>query len=361
MLLVILFAATLWGLATLLRLPRQARLLMIALLFVAVLFLQVALPIGHPLREATGGSPALWLILGGFVGLFYAYRWLLDRLRVQARRRDEANLPDKPAGTFSESELNRYARHIVLRELGGPGQKRLKEARVLVIGAGGLGAPALQYLSAAGVGTLGLIDDDIVENANLQRQVIHTDDRIGMPKVFSAQAAMLAQNPHIIVLPYHRRLTEEIAEELFADYDVILDGTDNFETRYLVNRVAAAAGKPLISGALSQWEGQLSVFDPANGGPCYQCIFPEAPAPELAPSCAEVGVLGPLPGVVGAMMAVEAVKLITGAGTVLRGQMLIYDALYAETRLIALKLRADCPVCGQDTISKPAKMQDTVV
>ena len=191
-----------------------------------------------------------------------------------------------------------------------------------------------------------MIDDDVVENANLQRQVIHRDADIGLPKVFSAKAALEAQNPSVVVRPYHRRLDAAGAADLFAGYDLILDGTDNFATRYLSNRVAVAAGKPLISGALSQWEGQVSVFHPKAGGPCYQCVFPEAPAPGLAPSCAEAGVLGPLPGVVGSMMAVEAVKQITGAGQVLRGEMLIYDALWGETRKIALKPRADCPVCG---------------
>jgi len=192
-----------------------------------------------------------------------------------------------------------------------------------------------------------VIDDDLVENSNLQRQVIHRFDDIGMPKVRSAQKAMKLQNPDVEIRPYHRRLTQEIAAELIAVYDLILDGTDNFDTRYLVNRVATELGKPLISGALSQWEGQLSVFDPARGAPCYQCIFPQAPAPGLAPSCAEAGVIGPLPGVIGAMMALEAIKLITGAGTGLRGEMLIYDALFGETRKIRLKRRDDCPVCGQ--------------
>jgi molybdopterin/thiamine biosynthesis adenylyltransferase len=158
--------------------------------------------------------------------------------------------------------------------------------------------------------------------------------------------AMQAQNPAVTVRPYGRRLTPEIAADLFADYDLIVDGTDNFAARYLANSTAASQGKPLISGALSQWEGQVSVFDPARGAPCYQCIFPQAPGPGLAPSCAEAGVLGPLPGVVGSMMAAEAIKVITGAGQALRGEMLIYDALYGESRKIALRPRADCPVCG---------------
>ena len=348
MLLVFLMAAGLWGLGWALGTPKQARFLMIGLLLVAVLALQVVLPAGHPLREATGGSPAFWLLLIGAGALVWVYSQGLTRLRARAEAR-EAEGPDVPPerpAAFSATELDRYARHIVLREIGGPGQKALREAKVLVIGAGGLGAPALQYLAAAGIGTIGVIDDDVVENANLQRQVIHADAMIGTPKVFSAQAAMEAQNPFVTVRPYHRRLDNEIAQDLFVNYDIILDGTDNFDTRYLANRVAVTLGKPLISGALAQWEGQISVFDPANSAPCYQCIFPEAPAPHLAPSCAEAGVIGPLPGVIGSMMAVEAVKLITGAGEPLRGAMLIYDALYGETRRIRIAPRADCPICG---------------
>ena len=346
MVLVLVMAAALWGVGHLMGTPRQARLYMVGLLYVLVLVVQIALPFGHPLREATGGSPAFWLILGGFAALGLVYAQVLKRLRARAQVKEAAAAPKPEPGRYREGELERYTRHIVLRELGGPGQTRLKQARVLVVGAGGLGSPALLYLAAAGVGTIGVIDDDVVDNGNLQRQVIHTDARIGMPKVFSAQTAMEALNPYIEVRPYKRRLDADMVAELLADYDVVLDGTDNFETRYLVNRAAVAAGKPLISGALSQWEGQLSVFDPAVGAPCYQCIFPEAPAEGLAPSCAQAGVLGPLPGVVGSMMAVECVKLIAGAGQVLHGEMMIYDALWGETRKIGMKRRADCPVCS---------------
>lgn len=345
MLLVLFLVAALWGLGLMMGVSRQARLVLVVGVLVTVLALQFALPDGHPMREATGKSPALWLLVAGFVVLAMIYGRGLTWLRSRAQPAPEPPV-EKPKGSFSETELDRYARHIVLRELGGPGQKKLKQARVLVIGAGGLGAPALQYLAAAGVGTIGVIDDDVVENANLQRQVIHRDADIGMPKVFSAQAAMQAQNPNVQVRPYHRRLTDEIAAELFADYDLILDGTDNFDTRYLANRIAVDQGKPLISGALAQWEGQLSVFHPADTGPCYQCIFPEAPAAGLAPSCAEAGVIGPLPGVVGSMMAVETIKLVTGAGAPLKGEMLIYDALYGESRKITLAKRDDCPICG---------------
>ncbi len=346
MLLVFGLAALLWGFGVLMKTPVQARLIMIGLLYVAVLALHVVLPLGHPLREATGGSPAFWLLIGGAGVLIYLYRGVLTRLRTRAQEAEAARAPQPKPGAFSDAELNRYARHIVLREVGGAGQKALKNSKVLVIGAGGLGSPALQYLAAAGIGTVGVVDDDVVDTANLHRQVIHKDDRLGMPKVFSAQAEMEAQNPFVTVRPYKRRLDAETAAQLFEDYDVILDGTDNFDTRYLVNAAAVATGKPLVSGALTQWEGQLSVFDPANGAPCYRCVFPEAPAPHLAPPCAEAGVIGPLPGVIGTMMALEAVKLVTGAGQPLRGEMLIYDGLYGETRKITLKRRADCPVCG---------------
>lgn len=343
MALVFTMMAGLWALGAALKAPRAQRWLLIGVLLVAAIGVTVIFPEDNGLRIAFGSTPAPYLLALGFAAIFAVYRFGLSALRRKAGTQDA--LVQK-TGSFTATELDRYARHIVLREIGGPGQKALKNARVLVIGAGGLGAPALQYLAAAGVGTIGVIDDDVVENANLQRQVIHTDARIGMPKVFSAQAAMQAQNPHITVRPYHRRLTPEIAADLCAEYDVILDGTDNFDTRYLVNRTAAALGKPLISGALSQWEGQLSVFDTAQGTPCYQCIFPQAPDPALAPSCAEAGVLGPLPGVLGAMMAGEAIKLITGAGTLLRSEMLIYDGLYGETRKMTLTPRGDCPICS---------------
>ena len=248
--------------------------------------------------------------------------------------------------TFSEAELERYARHIVLREIGGPGQQKLKAAQVLVIGAGGLGAPAIQYLAAAGVGTIGIVDDDRVSLSNLQRQVIHATEEVGRPKVASAAHAVARLNPDCGVRRHEIRLTGDNAPVIFADYDLVVDGSDNFETRHLVNRVAAEQAIPLVFAALGRWEGQISVFDPARGGPCYACIFPEAPAPGLVPACAEAGVLGALAGVMGAMQAVEAVKLITGAGESLRGRLLLYDALGAETRSIRLAPRPDCPICA---------------
>jgi molybdopterin/thiamine biosynthesis adenylyltransferase len=294
-----------------------------------------------------GGDFRGWLALGFLAALFLAYRAVLRRVRARA----EPAPPQQPAArinatAFSSTELDRYARHIVLREVGGPGQRRLKDAKVLVVGAGGLGSPALLYLAAAGVGTIGVIDDDTVSNSNLQRQVIHADDRIGMPKVFSAETAIRALNPFVTVRPYNRRLTEETAAALFRDYDLILDGSDNFATRFLVNAAAVATSRPLIAAAITQWEGQISLYDPAHGAPCYACIFPQAPADGLAPSCAEAGVIGALPGVVGSMMALEAIKEITDAGQSLRGRMIIYDALWGENRTISLQRRKGCSVCG---------------
>jgi len=234
----------------------------------------------------------------------------------------------------------------VLREIGGPGQKKLKAAKVLVIGAGGLGAPALQYLAAAGVGTIGIVDDDTVSVSNLQRQVIHRDADIDRPKTQSAADALMAQNPFVDVKLYQRRLAREDAVELVAEYDIVLDGTDNFDTRYAVNAACVDADKPLISSAITQWEGQISLYDPSADAPCYACVFPKAPAAELAPSCAEAGVVGALPGVMGSMMAGEAIKWITGAGQGLQGRLMIYDLLYAESRVIKVARRPDCAVCG---------------
>lgn len=345
MLLVFAFVGMIWGVGQLIGLPKGMRWSLTFLLWLAVVLVQLTLPEGHPLREATGGSVALWLMLAGAGVLVWLYRMGLGWLRQRAQPDEVEDSAPKP--TFSETELNRYARHIIMREVGGTGQKRLKNAKVLVIGAGGLGSPALLYLAAAGVGTIGVIDDDEVDNSNLQRQVIHRDADIGLPKVFSAEKAMKAQNPFAEVRPYKRRLEAETAADLIAEYDIVLDGTDNFDTRYLANRICVDQGKPLISGALSQWEGQISVFHPKKGGPCYQCVFPEAPAAGLAPSCAEAGVIAPLPGVIGTMMAVEAMKLITRAGAVLRGEMMIYDALWGETRKFTVKPRADCPICGK--------------
>ena len=248
--------------------------------------------------------------------------------------------------TFSTEELDRYARHIVLHEIGGPGQQRLKAAKVLVIGAGGLGSPAILYLAAAGVGTLGVVDDDIVSLSNLQRQVLHGTGEVDQPKTESAERAVKRINPNVEFVAHDCRLEPDNAEALIGTYDLVLDGCDNFDTRYLVNRTCAALGKTLVSAAIGRWEGQLSVFRPHLGGPCYQCIFPEAPAPGTVPACSEAGVLGAMAGVMGTMQAVEAVKVITRSGDPLDGRLFLYDALRADTRTIRLSKRADCPVCA---------------
>ena len=340
MLLFLVLAVALWFLGRALNAPTNARFLMIALLYVAFVAVHLAFLV-RPTSDGMTSDAAEWIAVGVLGVLIWIYAKGLKHLKSRVR---SENRPTQTAAT-SRTELERNARHIVLREIGGPGQKRLKEARILVIGAGGLGSPALQYLAAAGVGTIGVIDDDVVENSNLGRQIIHTDAQIGTPKVFSAETAMKAQNPFVTVRPYHRRLTPDIAAELFADYDLILDGTDDADTRYLVNETAFAAKLPLVSAAITQWEGQISVFDPSRDGPCYACVFPEKAADGLAPSCAEGGVLGPLPGVLGTMMAVEAIKHLTDTGETLLGRMMIYDALYAEVRTFRIARRLDCKTC----------------
>lgn len=347
MALVLILAAAIWGLGWAMGAPVRARLIMLGLLFLAVITLHLLLPVGHPLRAATGGSAAPWLFLAGGAALVLGYRQGLIVLRARADRAAAARAPEAPAGgPFSAAELERYARHITLREIGGPGQRKLKSARVLVVGAGGLGSPVLLYLAAAGVGRIGIIDHDVVDLSNLQRQVIHTDAAQDVPKVFSAQERMAALNPHIEIRPYHRALSAEVAPDLFAEYDLILDGTDSFAIRDLINRAAVATKTPVVSGAISAWEGQVTLFDPAHGAPCMACIFPQAPAPGQAATCSETGVIGALPGIIGSLMAAEAIKQITGAGAPLKGRMLIFDALYAETRIITVARNPDCPVCG---------------
>jgi molybdopterin/thiamine biosynthesis adenylyltransferase len=290
-----------------------------------------------------GGSLSAWLMFGAVAAVVAGYWFGLRALRHKIAARSPAEVIDPR--TFRPAELERYARHIMLREIGGAGQRKLKDASVLVVGAGGLGSPALLYLAAAGVGRIGVIDADVVENSNLQRQVIHTDDRIGMPKVQSAVAALQALNPFLDLRAYNRRLDEKTAA-LIAEYDLILDGTDNFDTRYLINRLCVAAGKPLIAAAITQWEGQISLYDPARGGPCFECVFPNRPADGMVPTCAEAGVAAPLPGVIGTIMAMEALKYLTHAGEGLRGRLMIYDGLYSETRVIATKPRAGCAACA---------------
>ncbi len=249
--------------------------------------------------------------------------------------------------TLTDAQAKRYSRHLLVPEVGEAGQLKLLDSRVLFIGAGGLGSPALLYLAAAGVGTIGIIDADIVDDSNLQRQIVHSVDRIGKYKAESAKEAIKAINPDVNVITYLERLDETNVHQLVADYDVILDGTDNFPTRYLLNDAAIIANKPIVHGSVFRFEGQVTVFKP-HDGPCYRCLYPEPPPAALAPSCAEAGVLGVLPGTIGILQSVETVKLLLGIGEPLVGRLLTYDALAAEFNELRLFRDPKCPACGEN-------------
>jgi sulfur-carrier protein adenylyltransferase/sulfurtransferase len=280
--------------------------------------------------------------------------------------------PDPLLPTLTNDEVKRYSRHLIMPEVGVDGQRRLKAGKVLCIGAGGLGSPAALYLAAAGVGTLGIVDFDTVDVSNLQRQVLHSTADIGRSKLDSAKEKLHALNPTIDIKTYNTPLSSENALELFEPYDVIVDGTDNFPTRYLVNDACVLLGKPNAYGSIFRFEGQASVFA-TKQGPCYRCLYPEPPPPGLVPSCAEGGVLGVLPGMIGVLQATEAIKLILGVGEPLIGRFLIYDALRMRFRELKLKKDPDCPVCGtHPTVTKlidyeqfcgvvPAAAEQTVV
>ncbi|HSG82164.1 MAG TPA: molybdopterin-synthase adenylyltransferase MoeB [Gemmatimonadota bacterium] len=283
-------------------------------------------------------------------------RYLEEGGRTGVREGDEIRIVPSIAGgaatmleesvELSHDEIRRYARHLIMPEVGAEGQKRLKQARVLLIGAGGLGSPAALYLAAAGVGTLGLVDFDVVEFSNLQRQIIHGTSDVGRPKLDSARERLLEVNPEISVEGHAVRLTSDNALEILAAYDIIVDGTDNFPTRYLVNDACVLLGKPNVYGSIFRFEGQASVFD-AKLGPCYRCLFREPPPPGLVPTCAEGGVLGVLPGIIGALQANETVKLILGAGEPLIGRLLLFDALKLRFRELKLHKDPACPICGE--------------
>jgi molybdopterin/thiamine biosynthesis adenylyltransferase len=243
--------------------------------------------------------------------------------------------------SFTDEEVERYARHLVLREVGGPGQQKLKTASVLIVGAGGLGSPAALYLAAAGLGSIFLADPDVVDVSNLQRQVIYSDEDIGLPKVEAAADRLHGLNPHVFVGGYNGAFDEASADELVSGVDLVLDGTDDFATRFCVNEACVRHGKPLVTGAIGRWTGQVGVF---AGKPCYRCLVPEIP-PD-AETCVSVGVVGALAGVIGSMMALEALKLITGAGEPLAGRLAIYDALAGETRTVRVGADPECPVCS---------------
>jgi adenylyltransferase/sulfurtransferase len=248
---------------------------------------------------------------------------------------------------LSSEEIQRYSRHLIMPEVGMDGQRRLKTGSVLCIGAGGLGSPAAMYLAAAGIGRIGIVDFDVVDFSNLQRQLLHATPDVGRSKLESARDRLVALNPHVQVDTYETLLSSENALDLFKDYDVILDGTDNFPTRYLVNDACVLSGKPNAYGSIFRFEGQASVFA-TKDGPCYRCLYPEPPPPGLVPSCAEGGVLGVLPGIIGVIQATESIKLILGIGEPLIGRFMIYDALRMKFRELKLRKDPECPVCGEN-------------
>ena len=254
---------------------------------------------------------------------------------------------DTSSVSLSKEEIERYSRHLIIPEFGMAGQRKLKQASVLLVGAGGLGSPVALYLAAAGIGRLGIVDRDVVEATNLQRQIIHTTADVRRPKLDSARDSIRAINPHVDVETHDTYLTSDNALDLLAPYDVVIDGTDNFPTRYLVNDACVLLGKPNVYGSIFRFEGQASIFW-AEQGPCYRCLYPEPPPPGLVPSCAEGGVLGILPGIIGTLQANEAVKLITGIGTTLIGRLLLYNALQMSFREMKLSKDPACPICGEN-------------
>ena len=256
--------------------------------------------------------------------------------------------------SFTPEQAQRYSRHLLIPEVGEEGQHKLLRSSVLLIGAGGLGSPAAYYLAAAGVGRLGIVDSDVVDQTNLQRQILHSTERLGQPKTESAKQTLEALNPDVTVVPYQERLVSENIDRIIKDYDVVIDGADNFPTRYLLNDASVKWNKPVVHGSIYRFEGQITVFDPRRRhgpdekaqGPCYRCLFPTPPPPELAPSCAEAGVLGVLPGVIGTLQANEALKLLLGIGEPLVGRYLLFDALDTSFREVKLRRDPACPVCG---------------
>lgn len=252
---------------------------------------------------------------------------------------------------FSEEQIKRYSRHIILNEIGGKGQKKLLESKVFLVGAGGLGSPAGFYLAAAGVGKLGIIDNDDVDHSNLQRQILHSFKDVGYPKALSAKATLEALNPDVEVVPYMQRLTSENIMDIIKDYDVILDGSDNFPTRYLVNDACVLSGKPLSHGSIFKFEGQATTIVPGET-PCYRCLFETPPPPDMVPSCQEAGVLGVLPGLIGSVQATEVVKLLLGKGELLKGKLLLYNALTMEFTKVRIRKNPKCPVCGDNPTIK---------
>jgi molybdopterin/thiamine biosynthesis adenylyltransferase/rhodanese-related sulfurtransferase len=258
----------------------------------------------------------------------------------------DAGLPLEMPVKLTDAQRSRYSRHLLIPEVGEAGQAKLLKSKVLLIGAGGLGSPTALYLAAAGVGRLGIVDDDVVDESNLQRQILHATDRIGMPKTESARKTIQGLNPEVAVDEHRLRLNRDNAIELFSKYDMVVDGSDNFGTRYLVNDACVLLEKPNVHGSIFRFDGQATTFVPGGGRPCYRCLFPEPPPPELAPSCQEAGVLGVLPGIIGLVQAVEAIKLLLGKGEPLVGRLLLYDALDQKFREVKYARDPACPSCG---------------
>ena len=331
------------GIATYFKVSKKLILIILGLSYGFIIFLVLVLPNGNFIKNNIGNSMKEWLILLTIILLVGFYSLFLKRVKKKNFENNENTLCDDE---MSKIEIERYARHIILKEIGGQGQQKLRNSKVLVIGAGGLGNPVSMYLAGAGVGTIGIIDNDEVSISNLQRQILYRDNDIGRAKVFASKRNLLEINPHIIVKPYNRVLDINNAQNLILEYDLIVDGTDNIETRHLINLACVKEKKPLISGAISQWEGQISLFDPNNNSPCYSCVFPKIENDSKVQSCSEVGVLGSLPGVIGSIMAVEAVKELTGIGKSLRGYLLLYDALNCEIRKIKADKDVKCKICG---------------
>ncbi len=304
-------------------------------------------------------TPVLLMCAGGSRSLFAAdnvrqlgYRNVYSVLGGFDRWKDDGLPVDTPR-TLSAEERERYSRHLSIPEVGEAGQAKLLDSKVLLVGAGGLGSPAALYLAAAGVGTLGLVDDDVVERSNLQRQILHTDDRVGVDKVGSARTTLQALNPSVEVIGFNERLDSSNVERIFEGWEVVVDGADNFPTRYLVNDACVKLGIPNIHGSVYRFEGQATVFWPGrkdSPGPCYRCLYPAPPPPELAPSCAEAGVLGVLPGVIGIIQAVETIKVVLGIGDPLVGRLLQYDALRGSFLQLRLERNRECPYCADGAV-----------
>ncbi|MBA3688005.1 MAG: molybdopterin-synthase adenylyltransferase MoeB [Chloroflexi bacterium] len=283
-----------------------------------------------------------WLIQNGYTNVVSLRASLLEWRRL-------GGAWEAPEQLLTPAQQRRYSRQVLIPEIGQAGQRKLLDARVLLIGAGGLGSPAALYLGASGVGTIGLVDDDVVDESNLQRQVLHTSDRVGMPKTQSARMTLGALNPETTVVEHRERLDADNVERLIADYDVIVDGTDNFDTRYLLNDAAVRLRKPVVHGSIYRWDGQVTTFVPFEG-PCYRCMYPTQPPPELAPACDVAGVLGVLPGIAGLLQANEVFKLVLGVGETLAGRLLMFDAMSTDFSEVRIWRDPACPACGEGTI-----------